>query len=236
VGVNVSRARHHGLLLSGPLVRSFLDDGKTVTRRLITKQNSMLGSGRWEWIDLEAAQKDNLWGAVPGLKVPTTKAPPEHCPECVVRLYPRVEVGDLIWFRETWYCDDYRVQKGPYVEVEGARELLYYKASDDAGGGLTYTGFSGETMHNPWHPSIHMPKWVCRCWAKVTSVRPERVQEITPEDCYAEGVVYTGEGFDECVDPRLIFEALWDSLNAHRAPWASNPWVWRYEFERTETP
>ncbi len=40
-------------------------------------------------------------------------------------------------------------------------------------------------------------------------------------------------GSDECHDnARHAFGALWDSINAERAPWASNPWVWVIEFER----
>lgn len=31
-------------------------------------------------------------------------------------------------------------------------------------------------------------------------------------------------------------KALWDSINGKRHPWASNPWVWRYEFRRRENP
>jgi len=36
---------------------------------------------------------------------------------------------------------------------------------------------------------------------------------------------------------RLGFAVLWDSINANRGyPWASNPWVWRYEYKRVERP
>lgn len=29
---------------------------------------------------------------------------------------------------------------------------------------------------------------------------------------------------------REHFEILWDQINGKRAPWSSNPWVWRVEF------
>ena len=33
---------------------------------------------------------------------------------------------------------------------------------------------------------------------------------------------------------RLGFRAVWDSINAKRAPWSSNPWVWVVTFKRLE--
>ena len=35
---------------------------------------------------------------------------------------------------------------------------------------------------------------------------------------------------------RLGFFVLWDSINAKKSPWKSNPWVWRYEGRRVEKP
>jgi hypothetical protein len=81
-------------------------------------------------------------------------------------------------------------------------------------------------------PSIHMPKWVCRCRLRVLSVRPERLQEITEEDAKAEGVRYFTPTID--VDPiprqQVAFRYLWESIHGPGA-WDVNPWVWRYEFE-----
>lgn len=39
-----------------------------------------------------------------------------------------------------------------------------------------------------WHPSIHMPKEAARIWLKVTDVRVERLQDITPKGAESEGV------------------------------------------------
>ena len=40
-------------------------------------------------------------------------------------------------------------------------------------------------------------------------------------------------GPDQCSSTaRMAYANLWESLNAKRAPWASNPWVWVVEFRR----
>jgi len=91
-----------------------------------------------------------------------------------------------------------------------------------------------------WRPSIHMPRWASRITLEVTAVRVERVQNITPEDCQAEGVRceqhYEGIG-NPCDEVRLLhaFQDLWNSINAKRGfGWDANPWVWVVGFKRLE--
>jgi hypothetical protein len=153
---------------------------------------------------------------------------------------PYGQPGDQLWVRETWYCDHYEVQTGTR-EADGARELLYYRATDCAPDGATYTGFSGETMRNPWRPSIHMPRWASRITLELTSVRVERLQDISEEDAWTEGVtrvrgdLFGVEGLVpfEHHYPQDAFAALWHVVNP-KHPWNSNPWVWVLGFKRVE--
>ena len=93
--------------------------------------------------------------------------------------------------------------------------------------------------HTKFSP-IHMPRWASRITLAVVSVRVERLQAITEEDARAEGVLRTGGRAN--LDPhhfrpaRDLFADLWDSINVKRAPWSSNPWVWRVEFRREVAP
>lgn len=91
-----------------------------------------------------------------------------------------------------------------------------------------------------WKPSIHMPKEAARIWLEVTDVRVERLQKITSEQIYREGVeveyphVLNGE------EKRYAFSQLWNSTikksDLDRYGWDANPWVWVIEFERCEKP
>ena len=104
-----------------------------------------------------------------------------------------------------------------------------------------------------WKPSIHMPKEAARIWLKVTDVRVERLQEITPQQAENEGVgnlFYEDIGYSEKnygteVDKkygiaREQFAWLWESIikksDIDRYGWNANPWVWVIEFERCEKP
>ena len=90
-----------------------------------------------------------------------------------------------------------------------------------------------------WRPSIHMPRWASRIDLEVTGVRVERLQEINGNDAVAEGCIPQPSDCRLCMNgicsahqpPTGQFAHLWDSLNAKRAPWESNPWVWVIEFE-----
>ena len=82
---------------------------------------------------------------------------------------------------------------------------------------------------------------------RITSVRIERLQAISNEDCMREGVrklesencptMFTFYGWsfknkvNRCTDsPKEAFEALFKKLSGKKA-WDDNPWVFVYEFE-----
>jgi hypothetical protein len=129
-------------------------------------------------------------------------------------------VGDTLWVRETTHVVD-----------------RWFDGKDDA----VIAAYSADSAtvelvdRWPWKrdtlPSIHMPRGFCRLFLRVTALRVERLQEICYADVRAEGILVPG---DDGSWSRTGFIELWDSLNAKRAPWSSNPWVWVIEFERIE--
>ena len=130
-------------------------------------------------------------------------------------LSPYGSPGDRLWVRETFHG-------GGNGGAEVAFKADYLIARDV----------------KRWTPAIHMPRRLSRITLEVTGVRVERLQDISEEDARAEGIdavrVQTGPAALAGRPWATEFCALWDSLNAKRAPWASNPWVWVVEFRRAE--
>ena len=85
-----------------------------------------------------------------------------------------------------------------------------------------------------------MPQWAARWWSRNEGVEVARVQDITREDCFAEGIrrdqdLRHDTPAQTATWPIDSFAHLWDSINAKRGyPWAANPWVWRIRFAQPE--
>jgi hypothetical protein len=190
---------------SGPMVLAILAGTKTQTRRLIRprKHASLIAGG---WTDDYVLDPGNAaWLAQ---EVPYA-------------------VGDRLWVREAWRTellyDDRQpsgIPPGTHIWYEASQPLV----EDDIRGRL--------------RPGKFMPRWASRLTLTVTDVRVQRLQEISEEDARAEGVLWVpghGEitredllcdpGYSNFLDCRQGYEVLWDSLNAHRAPWESDPWI-----------
>jgi hypothetical protein len=136
--------------------------------------------------------------------------------------------GDRLWVRESY---------APRYFDNGGHAYM-----------ADWTGESAECLPEPrWTPSIHMPRAAARLLLDVTSVRVERLLDITEEDAKAEGVApFFGRfpcfGRDQTItsgelaadaEHRASFAVLWDELYGDSgATWKSNPWVWRVEFRR----
>lgn len=123
---------------------------------------------------------------------------------------PPYLLGDLLYVRETW--------------CQPAAHTFWYKADS--------------TVQNiKWRPYIHMPREAARIFLRVTDVRVERLQDISPSHCVAEGAD-DGTAFREVGGEfvRGMFNDLWNSTikpaDCAIYGWDANPWVWVIEFER----
>lgn len=227
------------ILFNTEMVRAILDGRKACTRRLVKPQpKSKLcytfarsDSGTWGYPDKTAHE---IWGEE--YKLPDNIAKDE----LNKRWNPPYHTDDILYVRETWHKYTKRIGKGESCRLA---EFYGYKASVA----------NSEDAEEPWHPSIHMPKGAARIWLKVTNVRVERLQDITPKDAESEGVgnlFYEDIGYSEKnygteVDPEYgiakeQFAWLWESTikksDLDRYGWDANPWVWVIEFERCEKP
>ncbi|MDD3029840.1 MAG: hypothetical protein PHS57_06145 [Alphaproteobacteria bacterium] len=140
------------------------------------------------------------------------------------------QTGDILWVRETWAS--FKVASPVRAIPEDFNGVSYIYRADDV------RNSDGSAIK--WRPSIFMPRAAARLFLWVTDVRVERVQEISEDDAWREGVTMDDVLSLGCTpdDPaKCVFSGIWDDLNAKRGyGWDVNPWVWVYTFERIEKP
>lgn len=241
------------ILFSTAMVQAILDGIKTQTRRVLKTRNSVIDGYPWslhqcgfdtmDWNDVVI----DGGGFAPEsyLKVSCTKYGTRN------RIYPKVEIGDVFWVRETW------AEAGNFASNEFSNsEVIAYRTEDavfyDTGKPLDTFAWNWDKIK--WKPSIFMPKEACRIFLEVTNVRVERLQDISEEDSLDEGVIrirahndetlvlgypdYTialEDGFDTFFNPKESFLSLWESINGKESL-NSNPWVWVYDFKVIDKP
>ncbi|MBS6465496.1 MAG: hypothetical protein KH381_01965 [Clostridium sp.] len=204
------------ILFNTEMVRAILDGRKSCTRRIVKH-------------DVEAI-----------LNSPYHKEHPEVEDEQIISklCIPPYQPGDILYVRETWQY---------LYELDGNEQIIegtgkYYYAATDTIPFDTYVDASGVTHERvPWHPSIHMPKEAARIWLKVTNVRVERLQEITPQGAWKEGARCSClHPVPDCAGNKTAFVNIWNSTikksDIDRYGWDANPWVWVIEFEQCEKP
>lgn len=210
------------ILFSGPLVRAILAGEKTQTRRLIHPRRA------YKVTELAGRREDTHWRLAKAGYLADALA--------ASGAYP---VGTLLWVRETWGL-------APPPSPSDRHRVYVHYAADDAARAihpdhLPVGGFRlpQSVRNGGMAPSIFMPRWASRITLRVTSVRLERLQDITDADIRAEGIVHAGF-VDEGQSLREAWAKGWDGINGGRdkperpATWASNPWVIVYGFERVE--
>lgn len=206
--------RERPIIFSGAMVRAILDGKKTQTRRVIKPQP-------------EDVDENGRWYRMPN------GGQSLNCFTC-----PHGAPGDRLWVRERWAVRERA--DGLWAEYAAGGDSIaiptephLFDVRDDNGrvDPARYALPDGS-----WRPSIHMPRWASRLTLEITSIRVERVQEISRADELAEGVQpFREDAPDELPDGIKFraFSALWDHLNEARGyGWVVNPWVWVIEFKR----
>ena len=213
------------ILFNGAMVRALLAGSKTQTRRVIKDQSigerfsHMTEDGRahLEWLGTPCCGT-GVWDV------------PEYSAQVAC---PYGQPGDRLWVRESFMPIPLEAAPGP---SQTPWSIAY------AAGGQTE--LLAPSSYNPtlynyerWTPSMHMPRWASRINLEITSVRVERLQDISEADAQAEGWTRRPE---VSTDPQVHKEAardwfmdLWESINGPGS-WGVNPWVWVVEFRSVE--
>lgn len=159
------------------------------------------------------------------------------CAAEMLKHSPYGQPGDRLWVREPWrtyasldYLMPRSIERGAGIQYEA--------------GGTNLPGDKGKHLFGMgrYRHARFMCRWMSRMTLEVIGVRVERLQDISMNDAIAEGVecelervtldgTTTNEGpFGPAA--LLEFGRLWENINAKRAPWSSNPWVWVIEFKK----
>jgi len=224
------------ILFAGPMVLANRAGRKTQTRRVV---NRITGIGPvssfqpsdtpgYDWI---MRDRRMLWNDL------------RHAD--VLSRCPYGQPGDRLWVRETWAHDA--------PSLEACRKRL----EDALAGGISYGPYyRADAIHENfglrWRPAIHMPRWASRNTYEIVEVRLQRIQDITPKDVAAEGLVRVRKVFGNtwkwglpdrngwpgtddhgwpwsewCADPITAYLKLWDRINAARGYGSGkNPMTW----------
>lgn len=238
------------ILFSGAMVRALLAGSKTQTRRAVKATSGrpieFLGSGPAggpDWNDPQCWGYEHHDSAT---FVLLQKDPADH----TTAQYPcrHGQAGDRLWVRET-FTKGWPLRSDGIVDQfdedgnEKPKQVFYRATSPD----LEWCdGGDDCRIPVPWRPSIHMPRAASRITLDLTSVRVERLQEITEADAIAEGIEFFNQdrecgcrnyldlsAKDWTLTPLESFQSLWQLINGADA-WAANPWVWALEFARRQ--
>jgi hypothetical protein len=162
---------------------------------------------------------------------------------------PFGSVGDILWIKETTWWEkgkdftNVAFKDGTMITMKAGKQNKTMKIPDWK-----------PTDKKIWkgRPSMFMPKTLCRLRLEITSIRVERLHDITEEDAIKEGVMFyddptkvrrykdylsnaKGYGDSQHDYPSLptakkSFESLWESING-KGSHAKNQWVWVIEFK-----
>lgn len=209
------------ILFSAGMIRRVIRGEKSQTRRVITVPKK-----HGEILDLFDDYYLESHGVI-GVDTMEAHNVPLKC--------PYGKVGTKLWVRETWADADIFYNNGGLEDPE----TIAYRADGTAiqfGGKTHLVGAIDQSSWNwdiiKWKPSIFMKRYMSRLTLEITDLRVERVQDISPEDCIAEGIA--SPEIDQSIGSshvRVVFGFLWNEINETRgAGWHKNPWVWCVSF------
>lgn len=233
--------KERGIIFNAEMVRAILDGRKTQTRRIVKHQRhpsqeiKLCDDGFFHW---------SMIGAEKPLSAIN---------------YEYGRVGDRLWVRETYSLlgneDACPIDWNDNIVNDKTEAARIYRAScAQKSGDYGLWSIPDEADWKPhteemkfegsWTPSIHMPRWASRITLEITDVRVERLNNISPRDVVAEGLIklpatgryvrfqgaqHFGLAYDNHKD---AFADLWDEVSKPDCNYESNPWVWVIEFKR----
>ena len=209
------------ILFSGEMVRAILVGCKTQTRRALSQQPLEILTKRPPWEHTVTRQWNGckVWFAL--MQRNPNRGTAFRC--------KYGEVGSRLWVRETWATAAAWDKQKPSDLLKTTP--IYYHA--DKSHGSLVRWYDEDEELGRLRPSIFMCRGISRITLEITSVRVERLNDISEADAKAEGcsnIVPLGSDY-VMRDYKTSYKQLWKSINGTKSWWA-NPWVWVIEFKR----
>ena len=231
------------IIFSTPMVQAILDGRKTQTRRVVKLPPELQACDPEDEITSKDIEIEFI--TAQQFKEHNEDEPSgfygwmsDYPEEGAIMIKPRYQPGDLLWVREAFL----------WVMLDHAHDLLVgsrdrnqyaYKASCHE----DWIAYAKEKYGYKWKPSIHMSKDAARIWLKVVNVRVERLNDISENDVFCEGLrpienytrflcgYFRGDPCRPILGGAVTaFKYLWKSIHGEGS-WEENPWVWVIEFE-----
>jgi len=168
------------ILFSAPMVNAILEGRKTQTRRVVKPKKSaeglLIDPNKSQSFASEHMESLELQGFV---DAGTCWFPPHP-----------YEPGDRLWVRETWLPGEDGDECGIRFKADNGFVTCMntVRACDQWISVRRPEEQYPQNLPPKWRPSIHMPRWASRITLEVTNLQYERLQDISEEDCKAEGV------------------------------------------------
>jgi hypothetical protein len=132
---------------------------------------------------------------------------------------PYGKPGDRLWVREAWRTHSLLDHLPPRELLRG--HPIHYEVHEGP-------PVLGGVSRGKFRPPMFMCRWMSRGVDEITSVRAERLQDISRGDCMAEGCPLPN--IAKKTDPKQWYADFWEKINGPGS-WAANPWVWVLEFK-----
>ncbi len=222
-----------GIIFSAPMVRALLAGRKTQTRRIVKWELGARNEGKL--VRMRGSRSSLYLDDTIGLAwSPAGGDPIQPWPaDRIGEASPYGAIGSRLWVREAI----------EFVSRKPPRDAAIFSADGEVTVLDTW----------PWKVTklspIYMPRGLSRITLEITSVRVQRLKELTEDDAIAEGAQRFanipdpnpyGNGArwsmdepastDDCLGTaRFAFASKWNTING-KDSWDANPWVWALTF------
>lgn len=206
------------ILFNGPMVKAINANVKGQTRRSIKRiagfgKITEFGASDTRGYEWQFRDRRHLWNELRN--------------DELLRRCPYGQPGDLLWVKHPCRvvgrsAFGFRVADGGFP-AEGNDRFFYWDKFPH------HVPKEGKSF------GMGLPRMLSRLTLRITKIRVERLNEISSQDAWAEGVRCSCTSpVPTCKGNIDAFSQLWESING-KSSWATNPWVWVVSFKHEET-